>query len=163
MFTFRALFLWIHVITVVCWIGGIIFSTFIAGPILSGKSAQNGGVQFHERIVYRFYRLSRELVFVILITGIFNLVNRGILVQFNFSSTYLIVLGVKFTILMVIAGLQMYYSLKLIPVLSEALLGEQEGNEVMLTRLRKQAFGIASLMMIFGITAIYLGLNLGYV
>lgn len=161
LFTFRALFLWIHVITVVCWIGGIIFSTFIAGPILSGKSALDGGVQFHARMVHRFQRLSRELLFIILLTGIFNLVNRGILNQFNFSTAYLTVLGTKFTILLAIAGLQAFYSLKLMPDLTLAML-EDPDNSRYIDRSRRRLFWTACLMVALGCSAIFMGLNLGF-
>ncbi len=162
LFTFRSLFLWIHVVTVVCWIGGIIYASFVAGPVLSGKSAMEGGGLYHERIVHRFYRLSRELLFVILLTGVFNLVNRGILVQFNFSSTYLVVIGIKFTILMSIAGLQIYYSLNVIPQLSRLLQEGRDEHETAILQLRKKAFGVASLMVTLGVAAIFMGLNLGY-
>ena len=160
MFTFRSLFIWMHVVTVVCWIGGIVFSAFVAGPVLTGKSALAGGSPFHERVVHRFQRLSRELFFLILITGIFNLVNRGIINGFNFSSTYLIVLGTKFSILLCIAGLQVYYSMKLIPRLSGLL--EEGGMLGEVGALQKRAFMIACLMATLGASAIFMGLNLGF-
>ncbi len=161
MFTFRSLFLWMHVVTVVCWVGGIIFTAWIAGPVLVGKRAMDGGGRYQLRILHRFNRLSRELLFVVLFTGIANLLNRGILLSFNFSSTYLTIVGTKFTILMVLAGLQVYYSLKLVPRLVDAI-NASEQHEETVNNLRKKAFVISCLMVLLGVSAIFMGLNLGY-
>ena len=133
----------------------------VAGPVLVGKRSMEGGGAYQLRILHRFQRLSRELMFVILFTGIANLINRGILLSFEFSSTYLTVVGTKFTILMVIAGLQVYYSMKLVPRLVDALQADVKDEET-IKNLRNRAFAFALLMVLLGVSAIFMGLNLGY-
>lgn len=147
-----------HVLSVVFWIGGVVFSAFVAGPLLGGKHAVEGGHALLERMVQRFQRFSRELVLLIIVTGIFNVVNRGLLIEFNFSSNYLIVLGTKVTILLTIVCLQVFYSLKVIPGLAEALAA---GNDD-LPGHQKKAFWTACSMAVLGACAIFMGLNLGY-
>ena len=151
MFSFTLLFLWLHLLAAIVWIGGIVFTAFVAGPLFDAAASP-----FAVRLVRRFQRLSRELLYVMLVTGVFNLMFRGALIEFNFSTRYLTFVGVKFTLLLVIAALQVYYSVKLIPrVLDTA--DESPG------RLRRRAWWIAAGMTGAGAAAVYLGLSLRYV
>ena len=66
-------------------------------------------------IVRRFQRLSRELLLVIVLTGIFNLINVGLPVRFSFPEPYLWIVGGKVALLALMAGNQAWFSYSLVP------------------------------------------------
>ena len=66
-------------------------------------------------ITRRFQRLSRELLLVIVLTGIFNLINVGFPTGFEFPRTYWLIVAGKVTLLAVMAANQAWYSLSLVP------------------------------------------------
>lgn len=111
MLTARVIVLWIHLAAVVVWLGGLIAVPFIAGPVVR----RTAGLAAMEVLVRRFQRLSRELVFVIVLTGIFNLIFVGVLTRFAYAPEYLMLVAVKFALLLIMFGNQLWYSYRLFP------------------------------------------------
>lgn len=84
---------------------------FVAAPILR-REAGHGAVV---ALVRRFQRLSRELILVVLLTGIFNLIFVGMLSSFQFSAEYLTLVAVKFALFIALIANQMWYTYRLVP------------------------------------------------
>ncbi len=111
MLTVRTIILWMHLAAIVTWLGGMVAVPFIAAPVLRSSA----GLEAIQILVRRFQRLSRELVFVILLTGIFNLIFVGALSRYDFSAGYLGVVGAKVGLFLIILGNQLWYSYRLVP------------------------------------------------
>lgn len=109
--TARTFFLWVHLVAIIVWIGGMFAVSFVAAPVLR-REAGKGAVA---TLVHRFQRLSRELILVILLTGIFNLIIVGLMTGFRFSAEYLSIVGVKITLFIAIIANQLWYSYRLVP------------------------------------------------
>ena len=112
MLTFRGVVLWIHLAGIVAWVGGLLAVPFVAAPVLRRMDHGREAVNV---LVRRFQRLSRELVFVILLSGIFNVINAGALTGFAYTNRYLLLVGVKLGLFLVMAANQAWYSLALVP------------------------------------------------
>lgn len=111
MLTARTFILWIHLGAIVVWIGGMVTIPFVAAPILR----REGGHDAVVALVRRFQRLSRELILVVLLTGIFNLIFVGMLSRFQFSAEYLILVAAKFALFVALVANQVWYSYRLVP------------------------------------------------
>lgn len=144
MLTARTIFLWIHLSAIVVWLGGMVAIPFIAAPVVR----RTAGLDAIQMLTRRFQRLSRELVLAILLTGIFNLIFVGVHTRFSFSVEYLAVVGVKFFILLLMLGNQLWYSYKLVPRWIEGRDG------------RRAATLSAIANVVLGAIVLYLGLNL---
>ncbi len=119
MFTFRAVVLWIHLAAIIVWVGGMIVVPFVAAPAVrrfAGEQfAPDRAAALVETLVRRFQRLSRELFFAILLTGIFNLINAGWLTNFSYPAAWLQLVGAKFVLFLAMGVNQAWYSLALVP------------------------------------------------
>lgn len=144
MLTARTIVLWIHLSAVVVWLGGMVAIPFIAAPVVH-RSAGPAAV---EMLVRRFQRLSRELVLLIVLTGIFNLIFVGALTRFSFTAEYLGLVAVKFTLLLLMLGNQIWYSYRLVP----AWVRGSEGS--------RTASLSAFTNVVLGAIVLFLGLNL---
>ncbi|MEX0821132.1 MAG: hypothetical protein WD021_03215 [Rhodothermales bacterium] len=114
MLTFRIVVLWIHLAGVIAWVGGMIAIPFVVAPYVRRLLPERAD-ELVERLVLRFQRLSRELIFVILLSGIFNVINAGVMTGFSYGSRYLQLVGVKLVLFLGMVGIQLWYSLVLVP------------------------------------------------
>lgn len=143
MITFRSVVLWLHLAGIVVWVGGMIVIPFVAAPVLR-RMVPDRSSELVDVLVRRFQRLSRELVFLILLTGIFNVINAGMGTGFAYSARYLQIVGSKLLLFLVMVANQAWYSLVLLP------------NES-----RRAAWVAAANAALAGIV-LYLGLTLRY-
>lgn len=144
MLTARTIILWMHLAAIVVWLGGMVAIPFIVAPVIR----RTAGLDAMQILTRRFQRLSRELVLAILLTGIFNLIFVGALTRFNFSTEYLAVVGVKFTILMLMLANQLWYSYRLVPRWADG----RDGH--------RTATLSAVANVVLGAIVLFLGLNL---
>lgn len=100
-----------HLSAIVVWIGGMVAIPFVAAPVLRREAGHPAVVT----LVRRFQRLSRELIVVILLTGIFNVIFAGVLHGFRFSPAYIAVLSAKIALFVAIIANQLWYSYRLVP------------------------------------------------
>lgn len=114
MFTFRSIVLWIHVAGIIVWVGGMIAIPFVVVPAVR-RTVPDRADELIEALVRRFQRLSRELVFLILLTGIFNILNSGAAVGFNYTGRFIQMVGAKLVLFIVMGANQLWYSLVLVP------------------------------------------------
>ncbi|MBI3811355.1 MAG: hypothetical protein HY283_04010 [Nitrospirae bacterium] len=95
---------WIHLVSVVIWIGGLGFVVMTLTPALRGKFPQESTKVFFQDIRNRYFRMSGILLALILITG-------GVNVHFSLegvgraSKLWVIVLGVKLILVTAFASI----------------------------------------------------------
>ena len=111
MLTARTFILWIHLSAIVVWIGGMVTIPFVAAPFVRRAAGHEAVVA----LVRRFQRLSRELILVVLLTGIFNLIFVGVLTGFQFSTEYLTLVTTKLALFVGLIANQLWYSYRLVP------------------------------------------------
>ncbi len=165
MLTFTTFSLWLHITAFVVWVGGRFALAFVLLPVIwSGIESPKEAARLVAMSVERFQRISRELIFVILLTGLFNLINAGIARGFNFSPTYLIMLAVKVSLFLVVVVIQFWQSLRLVPALVAVASDTEPGHAPpqALKRLRKQFFTTSLLSVVLAAALIFLGLGLRY-
>ena len=143
-FSFRAIVLWIHLAAIIVWIGGMVIVPFVVVPVVRRRAGEQGDAWL-EAIVRRFQRLSFELAFVILLSGLFNLINVGWLTGFQYPAHYLGVVGGKFSLLLAMGVNQAWYSLYLVP-----------------RRMDRWAPWSAIAQVLLAAVALYLGITLRY-
>ena len=116
MLTFKAVILWLHLTTVVIWVGGMFFVTLILLPMLQRSTSSHRDLSnILDGTVKRFQTISWEAVGIILLTGIFNLINVGLERDFNFSAAYIHIVATKFFLLIIIIAIQSFQSYHLSP------------------------------------------------
>lgn len=90
----HALNLWLHLVSLALWIGGIYFFLFVFGPAVH-RLAPGAGVRLLDRGRQSFQSLSWIAIQLLILTGVFNFVFRGLSVGFDFGQGYLMLLGLK--------------------------------------------------------------------
>lgn len=104
---FTTFILWLHVTAVVFWAGGLAVVTLVVLPVVrNGLESPEEAARVVSASLRRFQRISREIILLILVTGIFNLINAGVARGFDFSRTYLGVLLVKVSLFVVMIVIQ---------------------------------------------------------
>jgi uncharacterized membrane protein len=95
---------WIHLISVVIWIGSLAFIVMTLTPALRGKFPQESTKVFFQDIRNRYFRMSGILLALILITG-------GVNVHFSLegveraSKLWVIMLGLKLALVTAFASI----------------------------------------------------------
>ncbi len=91
---FHGLNLWLHVISLALWIGGIAFFLFVFGPAVH-TLPPGTGVQVLDKGRRSLQTLSWIAINLLLITGFFNLIFRAMGSGFEFTPAYYSILAVK--------------------------------------------------------------------
>lgn len=141
MLTAQTFILWIHLGAIVVWVGGMVTIPFVAAPVLRRAADHDAVIA----LVRRFQRLSRELILIVLLTGIFNLIFVGLWTDFRFSVEYLTFVAAKFVLFIALIANQMWYSYRLVPRALEST---------------RDATWSAVVNVLFAAIVIYLGLSL---
>ncbi len=116
-------------------------------------------------VVQRFQRISREVVFLILLTGIFNLINAGVARGFDFSATYIRMLVIKVALFIVIIAIQTWQSFRLVPAYSAITSDMEQAVDTAsgaFKRLHRRALMTSILSLVLAASVILLGLALRY-
>ena len=90
----RTLSLWLHLVSVTAWVGGILFFLSVFGPAVHALPAASG-IQALDKGRRRFQSLSWIAIHLALFTGIVNFVLRGIAAGWAFDPAYNWTLAVK--------------------------------------------------------------------
>jgi uncharacterized membrane protein len=112
--SFGTFVLWLHLLALSIWIGGMVIVPFIVVPAARLRLG-DGAHELVEAITRRFQRLSRELILAIFLTGIFNVVNLGVMTHFAFGSDFIRLLGIKVVLFGMMAVNQVWFTFVLIP------------------------------------------------
>ena len=89
----------LHLISIVFWIGGIAFFLFVFGPAVHALPPATG-VRLLDRGRQSLQTLSWIAINLLLITGIFNLIFRGLGSGFRFGTAYYWLLALKLFLLL---------------------------------------------------------------
>ena len=164
-FTFKTFILWLHLTAVIVWFGGMVLVTLLLLPMLQcSTSSPRDYSRIIERTVKRFQTISWEAVGIILLTGVFNLINVVLGRGFNFSATYLHIVAIKLSLLVVVIAIQSFQSYSILPKLVSA----QSSDDKLPTksdsfdRLRKKTIWLSISNLALAGVVIYLGLGLKY-
>ena len=161
MLTFKTFSLWLHIAAIVVWVGGLVAVSFVFVPVLRrGIDSPQEVARLVSMVVQRFQRISRELIFVILLTGVFNLVHAGIARGFDFSAAYIKMLIVKVSLFVVIVAVQAWQSFRLVPAFA-SITSATPGNATA-RRLQRRAIMTSILNAVLALSVILLGLELRY-
>ena len=158
MITFTVFALWLHIAAIALWVGGLFAVSFVMVPVLKqGAGSPEKAAALFTRGLERFQRISRELLLVILLTGIFNLANAGMARGFSFGAQYLTMLGIKVGLFVTIAAIQLWQSLRLAPAIQAAASIPETSSGLY------RRFLLTSLLNLgLGAAAVLLGLRLRY-
>lgn len=106
---FRPLILWLHVVGVLLWIGGLSFQALVLFPLLRRPEATAEHLRLGLRLEVRFRRLLWPAVGLVLFTGLVNLLNvwqATVLHGISLPPSFLGILSVKLAGVLGIVGLQ---------------------------------------------------------
>lgn len=91
---------WLHIMSVVIWIGGLAFVVMTLNPTVKEKFPKESIKNLVQGLQARYYRTTGILLILILITGGLNVhfVHEQVLPTGGFSKAWLLGLGVKLTL-----------------------------------------------------------------
>src|SRR5262245_41222519 len=72
---FRAALVWLHVLGTVVWIGGLLFQLLVVRPTLTHTPVTAEWLQFRVRLDRSFRAVMWSAIGVVLLTGLFNVIN----------------------------------------------------------------------------------------
>ncbi len=136
---------WLHLISVVIWIGGVAFQVFVAAPLLK---TGDPSYSFLKEISNRFRRIVGPLIFVLVVTGGINFGFRRRGYEFV-PPGYISALGVKVLLVSIIAS---FYFFELIGSRQEEDPRERTGGEQPVL----PGFAYTRLTLIIGLIIIFL-------
>lgn len=153
----------IHILSAIFWIGGMLFTAAVLVPASRHKLLKNKKGQFFTLIGKKFSRISWILFIVLIITGITNLLTRGydwqtllssVFWESNFGSILAIKLSL-FGIVLLVSGIHDFYA----GPKAAKLLDEQPESEKT-DRMRKLSSWLGRLNLLLGIAVLYYALRL---
>ncbi len=159
---FHNLNLWLHLISLVLWIGGIAFFLFVFGPAVH-TLPPGTGVQVLDKGRKSLQTLSWIAINLLLITGVLNLIFRGMVNGFQFGPTYYSILATKlflFLAMMVHHSLQAFkYGPKIVSLTAQTAQDIEAWPEPLLSYWRKW-FTLLKINAALGPIVLLLGLGL---
>ena len=96
--------LWLHTLAAVIWIGGMLFLSLVAVPVLRQVDSRLLRADLFRKMALRFRRLVWLCIAVLIVTGIVNVAYYG---NTTPGSPYLKVLGIKLGLVAVLVALGM--------------------------------------------------------
>ena len=157
MLPFSAFVLWLHLAAMAVWVGGLFAISFVAIPVLrQAVDSPALAARLAARTVRRFHRLSVEVVVLIVLTGIFNVMNAGIPRGFQFGAAYLQLLLLKLGLFLAIVGLQAWQAFRLAP----AMAASPDPAPEVLRSLHRRLFWTSMLNGVLALIVVLLGLKL---
>lgn len=123
----HSLNLWLHLISLALWIGAIVFFLFVVGPAAHTLSP-GAGVRVLDRARSSFQALSWIAATLLLITGILNLVFRGMGSGLQLGAGYYSILAIKLLLYLAMVFHHFLQAFKYAPQI--ASLTAQAGPEI---------------------------------
>ncbi len=127
-----------------------------------GKSLPPGVPSLLARVLHRFIRYSKEIIGAIILSGVFNIINSGYGIGFQFSTNYMTLLAVKILFFLIILGIQIWFSIRLAPALAALAENSDEDNLPSFRSLRGKIIGSTVIVLILFAAAMFIGLYLRY-
>ncbi|OGQ91482.1 MAG: hypothetical protein A2253_06450 [Deltaproteobacteria bacterium RIFOXYA2_FULL_55_11] len=110
----HSLSLWLHVISLGLWIGGIVFFLFVFGPAVHALPPATA-IRVLDRGRRSFQSLSWIAIGLLVITGTCNLIFRGAGSQWQFGSAYYSILAIKLFLFLAMLLHQSFQTFKYAP------------------------------------------------
>lgn len=160
--TFTTFVLWVHLVCIVLWTGGLFAVSLVCVPVLRAHMASpEGAARLAATVMRRFQRVSRELIFLVFLTGIFNVINAGVARSFAFSGVYLTMLFSKVALFAAMIGVQAWQTMRLTPAMDPV--GDNVDTDLDDARRARRLFGLASwLNVLLAVVVVLLGVSLRY-
>lgn len=153
--------LWVHISAITLWLGGLFTVAFVLVPVLARKiSSPTEVASLVDGVLKRFQRISREVIFLIFLSGMFNIILAGMGRNFAFGSTYMRILTVKVVLFIIIIIIQAWQSTRLAPSFVAVAADTTDGQSA--EPLRRKLYLTTLLNLALGVTVIALGLKLRY-
>ncbi len=165
-FAFSTFILWLHLLGVVVWIGGLIFQLMVVMPTLKRRPLVFDRLRYGVSLDVRFRYVMWPAVSLVLLTGFYNVINvlyttsrTGGRIPSGFAS----ILGLKLSLVVVMIALQVLQRFAVHSRLVTLL--ERETSETIrssddLTKFLRYAYGLNILTVGAAIIALFLGLRL---
>lgn len=153
----------IHMLSAIFWIGGMLFTVAVLVPASRHQLLANKKGQFFTLIGQKFSRISWILFIVLIITGITNLLARGYSLAELVSSTFwnsnfgsnLFIKLLLFGMVLILSGIHDFYAG---PKAAELMDSRPEDSTT--KRFRKLSSWIGRINLIFGLLILYYAMKL---
>ncbi len=149
----RLVIVWVHVLAAIVWVGGMVFLVMVVAPYARKLPAEQRREIF-EQLGRRFSTLSWGCIAVLLVTGIGNLIERGL----EWSPAFARALGVKLLLIGVMVLLAAFHDFVLGPRSAALAADPARANEAQAARVR--ASWIARINLALALVVLLLGLRL---
>jgi len=150
---------WLHLLAATVWIGSILFFGAVIIPVLRSEEFASARGRLLTALGSRFRWAGWAAIVVLLVTGLFNVIGRGIAVQELltggfWSRPWGVVLAVKLVLIALATGISFYHDAVLGPLIAQRL--DQNQSTPDLERLRRAAsyMGRATLALALVILAL---------
>lgn len=165
-FAFSTFILWLHLLGVVVWIGGLIFQLVVVMPTLKRKPLVFDRLCYGVSLDARFRCVMWPAVGLVLLTGLFNVINvlhATSLAVGRIPSGFVSILGLKLSLVVVMIALQVVQRFAVHSRLVTLL--AHESSETIrssddLTKFLRYAYGLNILTVGAAVIALFLGLRL---
>jgi putative copper export protein len=159
---FHSLNLWLHLISLAVWIGGIGFFLFVFAPGVHSLPA-GPAIQVLDKGRKSLQTLSWIAINLVLVTGVFNLAVRGVATGFQFGPGYYPILAIKLFLFLAMVFHHSLQAFKYAPLLasltSQATPDTQSWPEPLLSLWTKW-FTLLKINAALGLIVLFLGLAL---
>jgi len=154
---------WLHILAAVVWIGGMIFLSLILLPVIRRPEFRTAAPLLVHFSGVRFRWVGWLCLFLLVLTGAFNLVYRGIAWEelasgYFWQSEFGAILGVKLLLAAGVLALSVAHDFFIGPKASA--LGRADPGSPEAVRLRRQASWIGRLNLLLALTIVAFGLML---
>ena len=156
------MFLWIHVLAAIAWLGGILYSLAVLFPLFRGTFPAREEIQIAYAAGRRHQFVAARAMELLLLTGIWNVVARAWGTGGDLSLRFWFILGLKVLGFVLMAGLQTWQRIwmnrKLAPMIiagGGGRLGEREWHAI-----QSLLTGITRLNLAIGVVVVFLALML---
>ena len=152
------LFVLIHVLCAIVWLGGMFFIALVVIPALKNFEPLEKRTEVITATATRFRKIGWIAIIIIFITGLINVINRGYTHETIFSYTFLSthfgkVLAIKLSLFLVMILLSVSHDFILGPRYTKSVLTKQSnpGINAKIDKRRKLISWLARLNVLIGI------------
>lgn len=164
--SFPILILWLHLLGVVIWVGGLVFQLLVVAPILKPVTASVQQLHVAIRLDIRFRYVMWPAVGLVLLTGLYNVMNVLLAmapIGGSPAPSFVRLLGVKLTLVTLMIALQVTQRFAVHPRLVTLLrhqLSESTHDPAGRPRLLRYSYLLNLLTVILAVMVLLLGLLL---
>ena len=149
----RLFIVWVHVLAAVVWVGGMVFIGVVVAPY-SRKLPAEQRRELFEQLGRRFSTIGWGCIAVLLVTGVGNLIERGM----EWSPPFARALGAKLLLVGLMVLLAAFHDFILGP--RSAALAADPANFAEAEKARLRASWIGRINLVLAVIVILLGLHL---